>query len=85
MAGRDLYGCNCYSSGEDSYQENAIVRSWGSMLDWFDILHKNPEFEEIEFIYVNNEEDAVELGWPAEITQENGTENEIETKAEENA
>ena len=64
VSGREVYGCNCYSSGEDSYSENVMVKCWGSVLDWFDVLNNNPDYEEIEFIYVEPEKDQIELGWP---------------------
>ena len=48
MAGREEFGCNCFSSGEELYQENVIVRSWRSMLDWFNLVHSIPNYEEPE-------------------------------------
>ena len=56
LPGRDDFGCNRYSSGEELYQENVIVRSWGAMLDWFMVVHTIPTFEEVEVILPAEEE-----------------------------
>ncbi|KAK5457089.1 hypothetical protein LTS15_004870 [Exophiala xenobiotica] len=61
ITGRDMFGCNCYASGESMYQENAIVRSWRSILDWFNRLYADPEFEEVPFAGVDGDEGAGEL------------------------
>ncbi|RMD44780.1 hypothetical protein DV735_g344, partial [Chaetothyriales sp. CBS 134920] len=45
---RDECGCNRYASGEDLYQENIIIRSWPSMLRWFEELSSVEGFEEVE-------------------------------------
>ncbi|KIW15293.1 hypothetical protein PV08_05338 [Exophiala spinifera] len=65
MAGRKEFGCNCYASGEEFYQENAIVRSWKSILDWFNRLYADPDFEEVPFDGDDGGEGAeeVKLGW----------------------
>ncbi|EXJ92498.1 hypothetical protein A1O3_01050 [Capronia epimyces CBS 606.96] len=65
ISGREVFGCNCYSSGEDSYQENAMIRCWWSMLDWFNIMYANPDHEEIEILTIDVAADAdkVKLGW----------------------
>ncbi|KAL2426083.1 hypothetical protein ABEF95_010706 [Exophiala dermatitidis] len=63
IVGRETYGCNCYSSGEASYQENAMVRCWRSILDWFNLLYANPEHEEAEFVIREVDGDEVKLGW----------------------
>ena len=62
MVGREEHGCNCYASGEHHYQENAFVRCWKHILDWFNMLHVNPEYEEVEFEVVERDEE-VKLGW----------------------
>lgn len=68
--GRETFGCNCYASGEDSYQENGIVKSWRSMLDWFNLLHANPAHEEIEFVFVDKEGDEeTNIGWPTQRSE----------------
>lgn len=67
MVGRERFGCNCYTSGEHEYHENIVVKSWGSMLDWFNLLYANPAHEEIEFIYVEEGDDEKNnLGWPVD-------------------
>lgn len=53
-----------------------MVKCWGSMLDWFNLLHNNPDFEEIEFIYVEPEKEKIEFGWPAVESEDTLTENE---------
>lgn len=65
VPGRETFGCNCYSSGEDSYQENAMVRCWPSMLDWFNVLYANPEHEEVEFLVSDpsGQAEEIKLGW----------------------
>ncbi|KIW88719.1 uncharacterized protein Z519_10765 [Cladophialophora bantiana CBS 173.52] len=62
IAGREEVGCNCYASGEHLYQENAMMRCWRHMLDWFDMLYVNPEYEEAEFEVMGQDEE-VKLGW----------------------
>jgi hypothetical protein len=44
------------------------------MLDWFNVLHANPEHEEIEFIYVDKDDGGdVPLAWlPEEVEVEDG-------------
>lgn len=54
MEGRDEFGCNCFASGEELYQENIIVRSWGSMLDWFTLVHTVTEYAEPELTVVES-------------------------------
>ncbi|KAK4943569.1 hypothetical protein LTR10_016863 [Elasticomyces elasticus] len=65
ISGRSRFGCNCYASGEHLYQDGAVIRSWGSILDWFNRLYADPSFEEVPFVEVDNEDDAeqVKLGW----------------------
>lgn len=53
-----------------------MVKCWGSMLDWFNLLNNNPDFEEIEFIYVEPEKEKIEFGWPAVDSEDTLTENE---------
>ncbi|KAI1617269.1 Arb2 domain-containing protein [Exophiala viscosa] len=65
ITGRSRFGCNCYASGEHLYQESAVIRSWGSILDWFSRLYADPSFEEVPFVEVDDGDDAeqVKLGW----------------------
>lgn len=65
LSGRSRFGCNCYASGEELYQENAVVRSWGSILDWFNLLYADPDYEEIPFAGSDGSESAEQekLGW----------------------
>ncbi|OQV03164.1 Arb2 domain-containing protein isoform 2 [Cladophialophora immunda] len=62
IAGRQEFGCNCYASGEHSYQESAIVSCWRHILDWFNMLYVNQGHEEVEF-EVMKEDEEVKLGW----------------------
>jgi len=61
ITGREAFGCNCYASGESLYQENAIVRSWRSILDWFNRLYADPEFQEVPFAGMDGGEGGGEL------------------------
>ena len=66
ISGREEFGCNCYASGEHSYPENTIVRSWRHILDWFDMLYVNKGFEEIEFVVAEGDGEGAEKvgsGW----------------------
>jgi hypothetical protein len=56
VEGRGEFGCNCLSSGEELYPENVIVRSWRSMLDWFNLIHTLPDYEEPELIWVEGKD-----------------------------
>ncbi|KIY01409.1 uncharacterized protein Z520_02961 [Fonsecaea multimorphosa CBS 102226] len=62
IAGRERFGCNCYASGEQVYQENVIVKCWRHILDWFNMLYINQDYEEVEF-EVFKEDEEVKLGW----------------------
>lgn len=58
LTGRDDFGCNCYASGEELYQENIIVAAWRSMLDWFNFIESSPTYEEVEInVRQENEEE----------------------------
>lgn len=71
IAGRERFGCNCYASGEHDYHENAVVKGWRSMLDWFNILNANPAHEEVEFIYVEEgDEEQAKMVWSAQEVEE---------------
>jgi hypothetical protein len=67
MEGREQFGCNCFSGGEELYQENVIVKSWRSMVEWFDLIHSSPDYEEPELQFVEREKvpDAGQ-GWAEE-------------------
>ncbi|ETI28321.1 hypothetical protein G647_00770 [Cladophialophora carrionii CBS 160.54] len=62
VVGREQFGCNCYASGERHVEESALVRSWRHILDWFDMLHVNPGYEEVEYEVVEKDEE-IKLGW----------------------
>ena len=46
LTGRELYGCNCYASGEKWYSEDIFVRSWRHMLEFFENVDKDGAFKE---------------------------------------
>jgi hypothetical protein len=57
MSGRDKFGCNCFASGEEFYQENITVRAWGSFLDWFNLVHTVEDYAEPELIMIEPEDE----------------------------
>lgn len=61
LKGRDEFGCNCFASGEELYQENVIVRSWKSMLDWFNLVHSIPGYEQPELDFVEKKSDELDM------------------------
>ncbi|MCJ1356091.1 MAG: hypothetical protein MMC33_006085 [Icmadophila ericetorum] len=46
--GRSDFGCNCFSSGEISFQESLIPRCHRSILKYFEMVAENPDYEEIK-------------------------------------
>ena len=58
LLGRDEAGCNRYSSGEELYQENVIVRCWERMLDWFNTCNTVLRFEEVEVPFEDTPDDT---------------------------
>lgn len=48
VTGREMYGYNCYASGEKFYSECIMVEAWKSMLSWFKMVHAVPGFAELE-------------------------------------
>jgi hypothetical protein len=60
LTGRENFGCNCYASGEELYQENIIVAAWRSMLDWFNFIESSPTYEEVETIFREEKKEACE-------------------------
>jgi hypothetical protein len=38
VRGREVYGCNCYASGEPVYGEAAMCYCWGDVLGWFKLV-----------------------------------------------
>jgi hypothetical protein len=57
MSGRDKFGCNCFASGEELYQENIIVRAWGSILDWLNLVHTVENYAEPEQTMIEPEDE----------------------------
>jgi hypothetical protein len=60
LTGREDFGCNCYASGEELYQENIIIAAWRSMLDWFNFIESSPTYEEVEVIVREENKEADE-------------------------
>lgn len=54
------HGCNTYSGNEPVNHEDVIVSSWRSMLQWFDKIHADPSYEEVEFVIEEKVEDGEE-------------------------
>ena len=50
------FGCNCYSAGEQYYQEDIMCSAWRSMLDWFNVVHGTGEgYEEPDFRFIEED------------------------------
>jgi hypothetical protein len=60
LTGRENFGCNCYASGEELYQENIIIAAWRSMLDWFNFIELSPTYEEVDIILREEKKEADE-------------------------
>lgn len=54
----DELGCNRYASGEHLYEEGILVRSWRSMLDWFNMIYVVSDYEEPQFTIVDGAENV---------------------------
>ena len=50
VEGRNMFGCNCYASGEDVYSERVMTMAWRSMFNWLSMVHSVDGFEEIEML-----------------------------------
>ena len=61
MAGRGNFGCNCYASGEDMYSESIMATAWKNILDWFQKIHSNPGFAEVEVVFGDDLSDSDDL------------------------
>ncbi|KAJ6020631.1 hypothetical protein N7540_006135 [Penicillium herquei] len=59
QAGYRLYGCNCYSSGENLNSECIIPSAWKDMLQWLDILHKDPDHSEHVMLCADDMDDQM--------------------------
>ncbi len=46
LDGREIIGCNCFSSGEKDNEECIMPRAYLYMLDWFELVNSVPGYEE---------------------------------------
>jgi hypothetical protein len=70
MLGRDKFGCNCFASGEELYQENIIVRAWGSILDWFNLVHTVEDYAEPELTMIEPEDEESKVESAKDVVAE---------------
>ena len=63
LPGREETGCNCYASGEELYQENIIVRIWGRILDWFNMVHTLQDYAEPVFVLEDGDGSGDASNW----------------------
>ena len=57
LAGRQEFGCNCFSSGESTFTECIMPRSYESMLAFFQLVHDIPGYFEAELDIPKDEDD----------------------------
>ena len=48
VEGRPKFGCNCYSSGEEVYEDQILIYAWGHILDHFNAVHTLEDYAEVE-------------------------------------
>ena len=58
LPGRKDFGCNVYSSGEDSFVECVMPRAQGAILDYFKLVNQTPDFEDTPTVF--NEDASME-------------------------
>lgn len=64
--GREIYGCNCYGSGEEHYSECTMPRAWHAMLNWLKLVWTIGDgFQEVPHrVKLESEEQISQLeGW----------------------
>jgi hypothetical protein len=47
LTGRQDFGCNCYSAGEEHYLECVMPRTYQHMLNYFRLVADNPDYENL--------------------------------------
>ncbi|KAI9879031.1 MAG: hypothetical protein M1830_009830 [Pleopsidium flavum] len=61
LSGREMYGCNCYASGESYYSECVMQNIYRPVLDFFQLVAEVPGYEEVEtFITPPHDGDEIE-------------------------
>lgn len=50
LSGREGFGCNCYSSGEEFFTERLIIEAYTSILRYFSLVDKVPGYQELPII-----------------------------------
>ena len=61
LAGRQELGCNCFSSGESTFTECIMPRSYQSMLSFFQLVNDIPSYFEAESEIPKNDDDTSRL------------------------
>ncbi|KAL9619642.1 MAG: hypothetical protein Q9160_005748 [Pyrenula sp. 1 TL-2023] len=65
--GREIYGCNCYGSGEEHYSECTMPRAWQAMLNWLKLVWTLGDgFQEVPYQVEPEHEEQVLDGWGSE-------------------
>ena len=63
LPGRKQFGCNVFSSGEPAYVECTMPRACEAVLDYFKLVSRSPDFEDVP-LDVPEEEPAIATpGW----------------------
>lgn len=63
VTGRHAFGCNCYSSGEDTYSERVMVEAWPSMLRWLSLVHSMNGYTETEMVIRDRDNRPEAIEW----------------------
>lgn len=71
LYGREEVGCNCYSSGEDKDFECIMPNAYTSMLEFFQLVHNLPGYEEKPILVEQEADDSDRIvSWEAAGDQE---------------
>ena len=67
MTGRQIVGCNVYSSGEENFLECIVPRAYKVFLDYFKLVHQIPDYEATpqDIPDANEQEEESAWGVPA--------------------
>ena len=70
LSGREGFGCNCYSSGEEFFTERIMIEAYTSILRYFSLVDKVPGYQELPIIIPQGkyEEDIEGEGWGAAVS-----------------
>lgn len=50
LTGREDFGCNCYSAGEEFNTECIMPKAYKSMLAFFQLVNNVPGYQELELL-----------------------------------